>query len=152
LIWRNIYSFILAITLLMANALPVLAHDDLEKHRSCAHCGMDRKAYGYSRMLIVSANGNQTGVCSLHCAVTEMNAHPEQKIAELLVADRNTHDIIAASKAFWVMGGRKRGVMTRNPKWAFASPEAAQRFISDHGGNITPWDEVLAAARKEPAQ
>ncbi len=47
----------------------VLAQDDIDAHRSCASCGMDRKAYGYSRMLIQYEDGAMVGTCSLHCAV-----------------------------------------------------------------------------------
>ncbi|GAM09724.1 nosL protein [Geobacter sp. OR-1] len=149
---RNIIGWIVSASLLLMAAFPVLAHDDIEKHRSCSHCGMDRKAYGYSRMLIIYADGSQTGICSLHCAVTELKTYPDKKAASLLVADRNNHELLDATKAFWVMGGRKRGVMTANPAWAFASQQEAQSFVHDYGGRLSSWDEVSAAAIKELPQ
>ena len=61
--------------LLSLFALAALADTDIDQHRDCKQCGMDRKAYGYSRMLIIYQDGSQTGVCSLHCAVTELDAN-----------------------------------------------------------------------------
>ena len=133
-------------------ALPACAQDDIEKHRSCKLCGMDRKAFAYSRMLIVYADGSQTGLCSLNCAVTELKANPAKKVVTLLVADRNSHELLDVTKAYWVMGGRISGVMTVNPKWAFATQESAQKFVRDNGGKVSSWDEVLTTAIKEASQ
>jgi nitrous oxide reductase accessory protein NosL len=123
--------------------------DDIATQRSCSHCGMDRKAFGYSRMLIRYADGSKAGVCSLSCAVTEMSANKGKQIAALLVADRNTHELVPAEKAFWTIGGSKRGVMTPRAKWAFATRESAEKFIGAYGGEIVSWEKALAAARKE---
>ncbi|MFA7403647.1 MAG: nitrous oxide reductase accessory protein NosL [Pelobacteraceae bacterium] len=123
--------------------------DDTQEHRSCSVCGMDRKAYGYSRMLITYHDGTQTGVCSLHCAVSELDSHKDRPVSSLLVADRDTRRLIDSGKAVWVMGGKKRGVMTQRPKWAFGTEEAARSFIAANGGVIASWAEVQAAAREE---
>jgi copper chaperone NosL len=129
----------------------VVAGNDIDEHRSCSYCGMDRKVYGYSRMMVIYENGSRVGVCSLHCAVTEMNEHKGRAVTSLLVADRNSHEMIDAKKAFWVVGGRKRGVMTQNPKWAFATKEAAQSFLNSFGGKLTNWEIALLAAREDAA-
>ena len=127
----------------------VQAEDDIHSHRQCAECGMDRKAYGFSRMLLVYADGKEVGVCSLHCAVAAMDRRKDQSVQTLLVADRNTHAMIPAAEAIWVMGGKKRGVMTRRAKWAFQEKSAAESFIEEYGGEIVTWDEALAAARAD---
>jgi nitrous oxide reductase accessory protein NosL len=145
-----------AICLLVASVLcgagtSALAQEDIKEHRSCSYCGMDRKAYGYSRMLIVYEDGASVGVCSLHCAVTELDANKGRKVKSLLVADRDTRSLIDAETAVWVMGGRKRGVMTQQPKWAFGTKAAAQAFIDANGGTIVTWAEALSAAREDAA-
>lgn len=122
---------------------------DIDEHRDCVYCGMDRKAYGFSRMLIQYQDEAAVGVCSLHCAVIELDAHSGRAVKSLLVADRDTRTMLEAEKAFWVMGGKKRGVMTERPKWAFSSKEAAEAFIKANGGQIVTWDEALASARAE---
>jgi len=129
--------------------MSALAQSDIDIHRYCAYCGMDRKAYGFSRMLIQYEDGTEVGVCSLHCALIEMDAHQGRKVKALLVADRNTRTLIDAEKAVWVLGGKKGGVMTKRAKWAFASKDAADKFIAAYGGKIVSWDEALAAARED---
>lgn len=141
--------FIISIACLLPIASTAAANDDISLQRSCSQCGMDRKMYGYSRMLIRYEDGSQTGVCSLHCAVTGMNAQKGKQVTALLVADRNTRELIPAEKAIWTIGGNKRGVMTPIAKWAFATKESAGKFVSEYGGTIVSWDSALAAARKD---
>lgn len=128
------------------------AQSDIEDHRSCAHCGMDRKAYGYSRMLIQYGGGSVVGVCSLHCAIVELDANQGRTVKTLLVADRDSRTLIDAEKAIWVMGGKKRGVMTQLPKWAFQTKADAEAFIKKNGGKIVSLEGALAAAREELVQ
>lgn len=130
-------------------ASTVQAQDDIRTHRECSECGMNRKAYGFSRMLIIYPDGKEVGVCSLHCAITVIDRHKDQTIKALLVADRNTHELIPAEKAIWVLGGKKRGVMTMQAKWAFTTESAARTFIDEYGGGIVPWEGALAAARAD---
>ncbi len=128
-----------------------LAQEDIERHRDCAGCGMDRKAYGYSRMLIGFRDGSQVGVCSLRCAVVELDRNPRREPAALEVADRDTRRLIDAETAVWVVGGRKPGVMTKLPKWAFANAAGAEKFVKANGGAIVPFAKAVAAAREELA-
>ena len=128
-----------------------LAQSDIDEHRSCSQCNMDRKAYGYSRMLVQYEDGAEAGVCSLHCAVVEMDANTTRAVKSLLVADRDTRALIDVEKAIWVKGSKKRGVMTQRPAWAFATKTAADAFINSYGGEIAAWSDVLAAARQEIA-
>jgi nitrous oxide reductase accessory protein NosL len=128
-----------------------LAGDDIDTHRSCAFCGMDRKAYGFSRMLILYEDGVEAGVCSLHCAVIELDTNKDRKVRALLVADREERNLIPAETAFWVLGGSKRGVMTQRPKWAFRTMAAAENFVRTYGGTVITWNEALAAAREDAA-
>jgi hypothetical protein len=112
---------------------------------------MDRKAYGFSRMLIVYEDGGEVGICSLHCAVVELDAGKGRTVKTLFVADRDTRKLVEAKKATWVIGGSKRGVMTPLAKWAFETRGAAEAFIASYGGKIVSWEEALAAAREDAA-
>jgi len=125
------------------------AGDDIAAHPSCDNCGMDRQAYGYARMLVRLADGKEIGTCSLNCAVEEMDQHKNQEVQALLVADRDSRVLVEAAKACWVMGGDKRGVMTKRPKWAFAEKKDAERFVKEHGGTLVDWPTALAAARED---
>ena len=141
----------LIVIALFATIAAALSGDDINDHRSCGYCGMDRKSYGYSRMLVMYEDGKQSGLCSLHCAVTELNEHKGQKVKSLLVADRDSRKLINAEKAIWVMGGKKRGVMTQRPKWAFETASAAEVFVRENGGTRVSWNEALAAAQEDAA-
>jgi len=144
--------FILTVLLILLPWGKAHAQSDIDQHRDCIHCGMDRKAFGYSRMLVEYEDGTSVGVCSLRCMVTELDANKSRKVKSILVADRNTRTLIDGEKAVWVLGGSKRGVMTMNPKWAFETKSAADVFIKEFGGTIVSWPEALAAARKEVSQ
>jgi copper chaperone NosL len=148
---RHAAPIFIIIILVSFTGISALAQSDIDSHRDCVCCGMDRKAYGYSRMLIQYEDGSEVGVCSLRCALIEIDAHKDRRLKALLVADRNTRTLIDADKAVWVLGGRKGGVMTRRAKWAFASNDTARKFIESYGGNIVAWDEALAAAREDLA-
>jgi copper chaperone NosL len=137
------------LVILAGPAVP--AGDDISEYRSCIHCGMDRKAYGFSRMLVQYEDGSSVGVCSLRCVVMELDANPKRTVKSILAADRTERILIDAEKAVWVMGGAKRGVMTDRPKWAFASRDSAASFIESYGGTIVTWSEALAAAREDLA-
>ena len=130
-------------------ALTAFALQDFEQHRSCVHCGMDRKAYGYSRALVIYEDGGQAGLCGVQCAISEIDGHKEKKVASLLVADRDTRQLIDAQSAVWVLGGKKRGIMTDRPKWAFATAVAAQAFVKANGGMVVNWEKALAAVRED---
>lgn len=148
---HRMYQFFLAIASLLLFSVAALADTDIDQHRDCKHCGMDRKAYGYSRMLVEYRDGKQVGTCSLHCVATELGSRSGE-IITFKVADRNSRKLIDATQSFWVIGGKKRGVMTARAKWAFASKEAAESFIKQHGGAIATWNDALNAAQEEAAQ
>lgn len=151
---RSSYSAVMALFLtaaLSSAGLQAFAQDDIEAHRSCAFCGMDRKAFGYSRMLVRYDDGSEVGVCSLHCAVIELETSKARRVTALLVADRDSRVLLEAEQAFWVTGGSKRGVMTEHPSWAFSTKAAAEAFIKLFGGVLTPWADVRFVARDEVA-
>ena len=109
----------------MLACVTAYAADIVEGPQKCQICGMDRTVYARSRMLIVYNDGATVGLCSLQCAVAEMNQNKEKQIKSLLVADYNTTTLIDARTATWVIGGKKEGVMTSVAKWAFARKEDA---------------------------
>ena len=148
---RILIALFFCLSMISIFSTTVQAEDqmDISQHRECSECGMDRKAYGFSRMLVIFPDGKEVGVCSLHCAVRVMESNKGEPVKALLVADRNSHDLVAAEKAFWVLGGKKRGVMTMRAKWAFTIKEAAQDFVKEYGGEIVTWDEALAAAKTD---
>lgn len=129
-----------------AAVLSYAQHDDIAVHRTCPHCGMDREAFGYSRMLVEYTDGTSAGTCSLHCVALELTAAIAKVPCAVKVADHNSRSLIDADRAYWVVGGDKTGVMTQRAKWAFGKKSEAKEFIKLHGGNQATFHEALRAA------
>ncbi len=119
---------------------------DIAKHPSCAYCGMDRQQFAHSRVLVNYDDGSQFGACSIHCAALNMVVSLDKTPSLIQVGDYNTKALIDAEKAFWVIGGDKPGVMTKNAKWAFASNTAAEAFIKEFKGKMATFEEVMQAS------
>jgi nitrous oxide reductase accessory protein NosL len=110
---------------------------------------MDREKFAHSRMLITYTAGSSVGVCSIHCAATELKAGKGKTVRVVEVADLNSKKLVDAEKAIWVIGGSRKGVMTRTPKWAFAKKDDAAAFVSKNGGKMATYKEALTLAEKE---
>jgi copper chaperone NosL len=119
---------------------------DVIKAPACPLCGMNRNKFNFSRTFIVYDDGSTFGGCSLHCAAIDMAVNIDKAPVEIWVGDYNTKNLIDAEKAFWVIGGKKMGVMTKRAKWAFVTKEAADKFIAQYGGKLSN----LKALRKPP--
>lgn len=143
---RYFLLFLTGLFLTIAPAALAEPQTDVAIFRSCRLCGMDRGNFSHSRMLVEYEDGSSIGTCSLHCTAVEL-ANTIDRIPVLVkVADYDSKVLIDVEKAVWVMGGSRKGVMTGQPKWAFASSAAADRFIKSHGGNRVGFDDAIKAA------
>lgn len=120
--------------------------DDLQKEPSCKYCGMDRTKFAHSRMLVVYDDGTMVGVCSIHCMAVDFALNIDKTPQSIQVGDYNTKNLIDAEKAFWVIGGSKPGVMTKQAKWAFEKKEDAEKFIAEFGGMLSTFDDAMKSA------
>lgn len=141
----------IALLLIMSFGTAGLAAEKVEAPEACKQCGMDRTKFGHSRMVVTYADGSSTGTCSINCVVTDGKAQMGKKVKSYQVADFNTRKLTDAPKATWVIGGKKRGVMTPLPKWAFVDKKDADAFIKENGGKLASFDEALKAAENENA-
>jgi copper chaperone NosL len=125
------------------------AQDDVAKQASCKYCGMDRKMFAHSRMLVIYEDGSYMGTCSLHCTAIELALNIDKTPRSIEVGDFKTKKLIDAEKAVWVIGGSKPGVMTKRAKWAFESKADAEAFINDNGGKPASFDEAIKASYED---
>jgi len=139
---------ILAMMILFA-AGAAIAVDTVEPPKSCQICGMDRTMFAHSRMVVAYADGSTVGVCSIHCAAEDIMVNKTNTVKTLQVADFRTKILTRAQSATWVMGGKKKGVMTALPKWAFASNKDAREYLKENGGKLATFDQAMKSARKE---
>lgn len=122
---------------------------DVNKQRDCSHCGMNRKTFAHSRVLVTYENGSTVGTCSIACLVRELKTNQGKVVTSIQVGDYTSKKLIDAQKAVWVIGGSKRGVMTRTAKWAFARKADAEAFVSTYGGKIVDYAEAYRQAQVE---
>jgi copper chaperone NosL len=132
------------------SATAVLAQeDDMTKYSTCKYCGMDRKAFAFSRMLVTYDGGDKMWTCSIHCLAVDLAINIDKTPMVIEVGDFNTKKLIDAEKAVWVIGGDKAGVMTKRAKWAFEKESDAQAFMKTHGGKVATFDEAMKATYED---
>lgn len=144
-------SFLLLFVFLAVTELPVFGQQfkDIEQHRTCKYCNMDRRQYAHSRMLIVYSDGTEFGSCSLHCVAVDLALHIDKTPRAILTADYNTRELIDAENAYWVIGGNLPGVMTKRAKWAFEKKQDAEDFVLKNGGTIATFDQAMKASYED---
>jgi copper chaperone NosL len=137
------------LTLFLLSGTLLYAQEDIQKHKSCPYCGMNREQYAHSRMLVTYDDGSETGLCSVHCAAVELSLKLDKTPTSIQVGDYNTKKLIDAEKATWVIGGNKPGVMSKNAKWAFEKKGDAEAFMSGNGGTVATFDHAMKAAYED---
>ena len=137
----NLFIVILSLLALTLGSVAVVgAAED-----GCHYCGMKKAMFAHSWMEIEREDGSTVGVCSVHCAAVDMALNIDKPAKKMTVGDYNSKEQIDAEKAYWVIGGKKMGVMTSRAKWAFESKGAAEKFIDKNGGQSATFDDVMKA-------
>ena len=123
----------------------VLVQEGKDK-RYCSRCGMDLvKFYKTSHM---SESGNKKyQYCSIHCLEDHLGEGISLKNPK--VVDVATLRFIDVTKAFYVVGSKKRGTMSRVSKYAFLRERDAKKFKAKHGGNIMDFYGALEIAKED---
>ena len=141
----------IALLLVLSLGTVCLAAEKVEAPDSCKHCGMDRTTFAHSRMVVTYIDSSSAGTCSINCVVTDLK-EAKKEVKSFQVADYNSKKLTDAKTATWVIGGSKKGVMTKTAKWAFAEKSDADAFIKANGGKLASFDEALKAAEKDEAE
>ncbi|MGZ3558639.1 MAG: nitrous oxide reductase accessory protein NosL [Thermodesulfobacteriota bacterium] len=135
--------------LLIGSFILAYAQEDIQKHPSCKYCGMDRKQFVHTRILIEYDDASTVGTCSIHCAAIDLALNIDKTPKAVRVGDYNSKALINAENAFWVIGGNKMGVMTKKAKWAFDKKEVAEKFIKENGGENAAFDVAMKTAYED---
>ena len=108
---------------------------------ACPNCGMHLlKFYKTSH---THANHQY---CSIHCLY---EATQGVIPTDAKVVDTITLELIDVKKAFYVVGSKVRGTMTRTSSYAFGSEKDAQTFVTDNGGQIMNFEKAYAVAAED---
>jgi nitrous oxide reductase accessory protein NosL len=114
--------------------------------RYCSSCGMDLVKF-YKTSHSAKVDGKQKQFCSMHCL--EGTLKSGAKVTDIKVVDTKTLQWIDAQKAYYVVGSKKKGTMSRISKYAFANKADAEAFQKENGGKIMNFHQALEVAQKD---
>lgn len=128
---------------------PNAAENDIDKQPKCPYCGMDRRQYHHSRMLVHYNDDLADGTCSLHCAAVSLALNIDREPKGVYVADNASgaeiKPLIEAGKATFLIGSQIKGVMTKHSKVAYSDADAAKASQAANAGELANFDQALLA-------
>ena len=130
--------------------------NDLEKFPKCPYCGMDRRQFHHSRMLLQFSDDLPDGVCSLHCAAISLAVNVDREPKNIWVADNaSTAEIkplLVVDQATFLIGSRIKPVMSKRSKVAYGGEAAARAAMAEYGGELLDFNQALLAAYTDMSQ
>lgn len=134
---------------------PKANENDIEKYPKCPYCGMDRKQFHHSRMLVQYSDDLPDGTCSLHCAAISLSINLDREPKAIWVGDNaaagEVKPLVEVDKATFLVGSSLKGVMTKRSKVAYGSADAAKAAQAANGGELANFDQALLAAYTDMA-
>lgn len=129
---------------------PKPAENDIDKFPKCPYCGMDRKQFSHTRMLVHYGDDLADGTCSLHCAAISLAVNVDREPKAIWVGDNaaagDVKPLVEVGKAAFLVGSGIKGVMTKRSKVAYGTTEAAKASQAANGGELANFDQALLAA------
>ncbi len=114
--------------------------------RYCVICGMDLVKF-YKTSHASTHKDTHYQYCSIHCLEDHLGEGITLKNPQ--VVDLDTLKFISVGEAFYVVGSKKRGTMSRVSKYAFKSEELAKKFQAKFGGEIMNFNQAREKAQED---
>ena len=124
-----------------ASGHPEFVQKGPQKFR-CANCGMDMRMFYKTSHAVILKDGSAKQYCSIACLATDW-PNIKDRVKEILVVDAKTEKLIPTKKAYYVVGSRVPGTMSRTSKIAFGSKKEAIEFAKEYGGEIADFSAVF---------
>ena len=99
----------------------------------CPVCGMNLKMFYKTNHALKLDNGTAKQYCSIRCLCADKLNH-KNHILETLVVDAKTEKFINVENAFYVIGSKATGTMTKTSKIAFSKKKDAVAFSKKFSG------------------
>jgi copper chaperone NosL len=135
---------------------PQASVNDIEKYAKCPYCGMDRKQFHHSRMLVQYSDDLADGTCSIHCAAISLSLNVDREPKAMWVGDNaaagDVKPLVEVDKAMFLVGSKIPGVMTANSKVAYGAEDAAKVAQAANGGELVRFDQALLIAYTDMAK
>ncbi|MRI59056.1 MAG: nitrous oxide reductase [Epsilonproteobacteria bacterium] len=109
----------------------------------CSVCGMNLAKFYRTNHAVVLKDGSKKQFCSMHC-LAALYPQIKDKIKEILVVDAKSGKFIPVGYAWYVVGSKVPGTMSKVSKIAFGSKEEALAFAKEYGGEVMRFDEAFA--------
>ena len=116
-----------------------------KEKRYCARCGMDLVMF-YKTSHAAEHKDVKFQYCSIHCLAEHMS---QEELNDIKVVDTVSLKLIDAKKAYYVVGSKVRGTMSRVSKYAFLNENDAKDFQAKNGGEIMDFDAALKKAQED---
>ena len=114
--------------------------------RYCIRCGMDLVKF-YKTSHTATYKGKEYQYCSIHCLEDHLGEGITLKNPK--VVDVASLKLIPVSQAYYVVGSKKRGTMSRVSKYAFSTKDNAQKFQAKFGGKIMDFNGAREVAQED---
>ncbi len=115
----------------------------------CPICGMNLKMFYKTSHALELEDGSFHQYCSIRCLAMDLHDYPGQ-IDHVQVIDFRSERFIPVRDAYYVVGSKVPGTMTKVSKLAFTSKQEAEKFSKKmKGKEILRFEEVLALSRKQ---
>ena len=112
----------------------------------CVQCGMDLVKF-YKTSHLAQKDSVTYQYCSLHCLEEHLGEGVTLKNPK--VVDIASLKFISVAQAFYVVGSKKRGTMSKTSKYAFKTKEDAKKFQSQYGGKIMDFNSAREKAQED---
>ncbi len=117
----------------------------------CSICGMDLKMFYRTNHAVALKDGSKKQYCSIRCLAHDF-PQIKSNIKTIYAVDAKTAKLIDATKAYYLVGSRAKGTMTRVSKLAFKNANDAKTFAKQNGGGkVVSFDEAFARAKADLA-
>jgi len=123
----------------------ILVQDGKDK-RYCVRCGMDLVKF-YKTSHTAQKDNVKYQYCSLHCLEEHLGEGITLKNPQ--VVDITSLKLIPVNEAFYVVGSKKRGTMSRTSKYAFHNIDDAKKFQLQYGGEIMDFNSARKKAQED---
>lgn len=138
---------------IFANTLSSKATKDInyvqtgEEKYWCPISGLSLKQNYKTSYISTLNNGRKRQYASLSCLVKD-NQEYGIDLNNIKVIDWRTQKYIPAKKAFYVVGSKVKGVISKTSKIAFKEEKEAKAFQNENGGEITDFNQAFSLAKK----
>ena len=129
----------------VASSKPVLMQSGKSK-AWCPVCGMSLKMFYKTSHTSKTHNETSKHYCSMRCLVLDMKNH-DINTDTIKVVDAKSEELIDANTAFYVLGSKIAGTMTKVSKLAFKNESDAKEFVKKYRGKVVSFEKALLEAK-----